>query len=120
VFLVSFHRLTPSELRKRFRELGADAVFAFQLRNPIHNGHALLMTDCHRQLTGRRAEKKIKDDIFLLLSFYYALQRMINRHQRLHTLFMIKKWFFADDFFYDVHDNLLHLRLDSGWKCLQR
>ena len=27
----------------RFRELQADAVFAFQLRNPIHNGHALLM-----------------------------------------------------------------------------
>jgi hypothetical protein len=74
-------------------------VFAFQLRNPIHNGHALLMTDCHRQLTGRTAERQIKDDIFLLLSFYYALQWMINRHQRLHTLFMIKKWFFADDFF---------------------
>ena len=37
-------RLTPNELRKKFREMGADAVFAFQLRNPVHNGHALLMT----------------------------------------------------------------------------
>ena len=37
------YRLTPVELRKRFKEMGADAVFAFQLRNPIHNGHALLM-----------------------------------------------------------------------------
>lgn len=37
------YRLTPNELRVRFREMGADAVFAFQLRNPIHNGHALLM-----------------------------------------------------------------------------
>lgn len=37
------YRLTPNELRERFRELKADAVFAFQLRNPIHNGHALLM-----------------------------------------------------------------------------
>ena len=39
----SFHRLTPNELRERFKELDADAVFAFQLRNPVHNGHALLM-----------------------------------------------------------------------------
>ena len=37
------YRLTPNELRERFRDLGADAVFAFQLRNPVHNGHALLM-----------------------------------------------------------------------------
>jgi hypothetical protein len=66
--------LTPIELRKRFRELEADAIFAFQLRNPVHNGHALLMKarltysktcrdlsklvlfalqDCRRQLTDR-------------------------------------------------------------------
>ena len=38
------YRLTPGELRERFRQLEADAVFAFHLRNPIHNGHALLMT----------------------------------------------------------------------------
>ncbi len=37
------YRLTPRELRERFKEMGADAVFAFQLRNPVHNGHALLM-----------------------------------------------------------------------------
>ena len=37
------YRLTPNELRQKFRELNADAVFAFQLRNPVHNGHALLM-----------------------------------------------------------------------------
>lgn len=30
-----------------------DAVFAFQLRNPVHNGHALLMQDTHKQLLGR-------------------------------------------------------------------
>lgn len=39
-------RLTPNELREKFIELGADAIFAFQLRNPIHNGHALLMQVC--------------------------------------------------------------------------
>ena len=37
-------RLTPNQLRRRFATMGADAVFAFQLRNPVHNGHALLMT----------------------------------------------------------------------------
>lgn len=37
------YRLTPNQLRQKFREMKADAVFAFQLRNPIHNGHALLM-----------------------------------------------------------------------------
>jgi len=37
------YRLTPNEIRTKCREIGADAVFAFQLRNPIHNGHALLM-----------------------------------------------------------------------------
>ena len=40
------YRLTPSELRSEFKRRGADAVFAFQLRNPIHNGHALLMKVC--------------------------------------------------------------------------
>ena len=37
------YRKTPNELRREFRKRNADAVFAFQLRNPIHNGHALLM-----------------------------------------------------------------------------
>lgn len=39
-----------------FPDLGfsfLDAVFAFQLRNPVHNGHALLMQDTHRQLLER-------------------------------------------------------------------
>jgi len=37
------YRLTPNEIREKSKAMGADAVFAFQLRNPIHNGHALLM-----------------------------------------------------------------------------
>lgn len=53
------YRLTPTQLRNKFREMGADAVFAFQLRNPIHNGHALLMTDCKRQLTERGFKKPV-------------------------------------------------------------
>lgn len=41
------YRLTPNEIRAKCRKMNADAVFAFQLRNPIHNGHALLMQVCH-------------------------------------------------------------------------
>ncbi|GJQ82528.1 hypothetical protein Trydic_g14513 [Trypoxylus dichotomus] len=56
------YRLTPKELRNKFKEMEADAVFAFQLRNPIHNGHALLMTDTHKQLK----ERKYKTPVLLL------------------------------------------------------
>lgn len=41
------YRLTPNEIRIKCRKMKADAVFAFQLRNPIHNGHALLMQVYH-------------------------------------------------------------------------
>lgn len=47
------YRLTPNELRAEFKRRKADAVFAFQLRNPVHNGHALLMTDTRRRLMER-------------------------------------------------------------------
>ncbi|XP_055877503.1 bifunctional 3'-phosphoadenosine 5'-phosphosulfate synthase-like isoform X2 [Biomphalaria glabrata] len=53
------YRLTPKELRQRFREIGADAVFAFQLRNPVHNGHALLMTDTKKKLLARGYKKPV-------------------------------------------------------------
>lgn len=44
------YRLTPMEIRQRLTIMGADAVFAFQLRNPIHNGHALLLADTRKKL----------------------------------------------------------------------
>lgn len=47
------YRLTPLELKQKFKEMNADAVFAFQLRNPVHNGHALLMQDTRRHLLAR-------------------------------------------------------------------
>lgn len=53
------YRLTPRELRMKFKTLGADAVFAFQLRNPIHNGHALLMTDTCKQLKERGFQRPL-------------------------------------------------------------
>ncbi|XP_063228188.1 bifunctional 3'-phosphoadenosine 5'-phosphosulfate synthase isoform X2 [Bacillus rossius redtenbacheri] len=53
------YRLTPNELRARFRRMGADAVFAFQLRNPVHNGHALLMQDTRRLLQEKGYRKPV-------------------------------------------------------------
>eukprot|EP00062_Callorhinchus_milii_P021544 gi/632978420/ref/XP_007905903.1/ PREDICTED: bifunctional 3'-phosphoadenosine 5'-phosphosulfate synthase 1 [Callorhinchus milii] len=47
------YRLTPRELKQKFKAMNADAVFAFQLRNPVHNGHALLMRDTFKQLIER-------------------------------------------------------------------
>lgn len=56
------YRLTPNELRAKYKQLNCDAVFAFQLRNPIHNGHALLMSDCRKQLL----ERGFKNPVLLL------------------------------------------------------
>ncbi|KAF8394360.1 hypothetical protein HHK36_020568 [Tetracentron sinense] len=55
-------RLSPAELRDEFTRRNADAIFAFQLRNPVHNGHALLMTDTRRRLL----EMGYKNPVLLL------------------------------------------------------
>ena len=55
------YRKTPAELRKFFADAECDAVFAFQLRNPIHNGHALLMQNTRDQLL-----KKYRNPMLLL------------------------------------------------------
>uniref|UniRef100_A0A914Z0P3 Sulfate adenylyltransferase n=1 Tax=Panagrolaimus superbus TaxID=310955 RepID=A0A914Z0P3_9BILA len=55
------YRKTPLELRKIFSDAGCDSVFAFQLRNPIHNGHALLMQDTREKLL-----KQYKNPMLLL------------------------------------------------------
>jgi 3'-phosphoadenosine 5'-phosphosulfate synthase len=47
------YRLTPRQLREEYKRRNADAIFVFQLRNPIHNGHALLMTSCREELMSR-------------------------------------------------------------------
>lgn len=44
------YRLTPMQIRDHLTRMNADAVFVFQLRNPIHNGHALLMQDTRQRL----------------------------------------------------------------------
>ena len=53
------YRFKPNELRKKFHDMQADAVFAFQLRNPIHNGHALLMQDTHQKLLDRGYKRPV-------------------------------------------------------------
>ncbi|PIN10167.1 ATP sulfurylase (sulfate adenylyltransferase) [Handroanthus impetiginosus] len=55
-------RLSPTQLRDEFERRNADAVFAFQLRNPVHNGHALLMTDTRCRLL----EMGYKNPVLLL------------------------------------------------------
>ncbi|MBN3312260.1 PAPS2 synthase, partial [Atractosteus spatula] len=52
-------RLTPLELKQKFKEMKADAIFAFQLRNPVHNGHALLMQDTKRRLLDRGYKRPV-------------------------------------------------------------
>jgi 3'-phosphoadenosine 5'-phosphosulfate synthase len=52
-------RLTPNEIKDKMAEMEADAVFAFQLRNPVHNGHALLMNDTKQQLRERGFKKPV-------------------------------------------------------------
>lgn len=44
------YRMTPEEIFKVAEERGADAVYAFQVRNPLHNGHCLLLKDTREQL----------------------------------------------------------------------
>lgn len=56
------YRLSPKQLRNEFDRRQADAVFAFQLRNPVHNGHALLMNDTRRRLL----EMGYKNPVLLL------------------------------------------------------
>jgi len=38
-------RFTPKEINDQIKEREADAVYAFQVRNPLHNGHVLLLKD---------------------------------------------------------------------------
>lgn len=46
-------RLLPSEIKKLIKEKNADAVYGFQLRNPLHNGHIMLLKQTHEELKKR-------------------------------------------------------------------
>jgi 3'-phosphoadenosine 5'-phosphosulfate synthase len=47
---IDHFRLTPAEIQAQIQAKGADAVYAFQVRNPLHNGHVLLLKDTREQL----------------------------------------------------------------------
>jgi len=47
------YRMTPAEIFEIAEKRGADAVYAFQVRNPLHNGHCLLLKDTREQLMKR-------------------------------------------------------------------
>ncbi len=44
------YRMTPSQIKAKIQEKDADVVYAFQVRNPLHNGHVLLLKDTREQL----------------------------------------------------------------------
>lgn len=44
------YRLTPKQIQEKIIEKDADVVYAFQVRNPLHNGHVLLLKDTREQL----------------------------------------------------------------------
>jgi len=50
------YRLTAKELVEEFVRRGADAVFAFQTRNPTHAGHAYLMKTAREKLLKKGEE----------------------------------------------------------------
>lgn len=44
------YRLTPQKIKHQLFQMQADAVFVFQLRNPLHNGHVLLINETYEKL----------------------------------------------------------------------
>lgn len=46
-------RLSPAEIHEEVKRRNGDCLFVFQLRNPIHNGHALLMNYTRDTLINR-------------------------------------------------------------------
>ncbi len=52
-------RLTAVEVMREFEKKGADAVYAFQTRNPTHAGHAYLMRTAREILKGKGFENPI-------------------------------------------------------------
>jgi 3'-phosphoadenosine 5'-phosphosulfate synthase len=44
------YRQTPREINNQIIARNADAVYAFQVRNPLHNGHVVMLKDTREQL----------------------------------------------------------------------
>jgi 3'-phosphoadenosine 5'-phosphosulfate synthase len=57
------YRLSPESIRKLKIEKNADCLYAFQVRNPLHNGHCMLLTEARNKLI---KENGYKNPILLL------------------------------------------------------
>lgn len=44
------YRQTPRQINNQILARNADAVYAFQVRNPLHNGHVVMLKDTREQL----------------------------------------------------------------------
>jgi 3'-phosphoadenosine 5'-phosphosulfate synthase len=47
---LDYLRMSCEEVRKQLTEKNGDVVYAFQLRNPLHNGHVMLLNDTRKNL----------------------------------------------------------------------
>lgn len=47
------YRKTPEEIYQECKAKGADAIYAFQVRNPLHGGHVFLLQDAREQLIAK-------------------------------------------------------------------
>lgn len=104
------YRLSPQQLRKEFDRRQADAVFAFQLRNPVHNGHALLMNDTRRRLL----EMGYKNPILLLHplgGFTKADDVPLDVRMEQHSKVVFINFFYiaCDDIDLIIHSVMIHI-----------
>jgi hypothetical protein len=87
----------------------ADAVFAFQLRNPVHNGHALLMTDTRRRLL----EMGYKNPLLLLHPLGgYTKADDVPLDWRMKQHDQVSKHFLSS-----LSKNAFALKRSSPWIC---
>jgi 3'-phosphoadenosine 5'-phosphosulfate synthase len=56
------YRLTPHQIKDEAKARGADVVYGFQLRNPLHNGHIMLLEKTREDLIA----KGYKNPVLLL------------------------------------------------------
>jgi len=56
------YRLSPNQIKKIAQDKGADAIYGFQLRNPLHSGHVMLLNSTRDKLI----EKGYSNPLLLL------------------------------------------------------
>lgn len=56
---LDMYRLSPQEIKHRLVQMKTDVVFIFQVRNPLHNGHILLINETFKELSGLGYERPV-------------------------------------------------------------